>query len=65
MKTYKFDLQKAINFPLNSLLNDETNSENKRNFHDKIKTLVRLLAGQTCVITSTLTVNPTKHPKGE
>ena len=64
LKMYKFDLQKSINFPLNSLLDDKTNEDNKRNFNEKIKTLLRLLAGQTCVITSTLTVNPSKHPLG-
>ncbi len=62
LKVYKFDLQKAINFPLNSLLDDKTNEENVRNFNEKIRTLCRLLAGQTCSITSTLVVNPTKHP---
>jgi hypothetical protein len=62
LKLYKFDLQKAINFPLNSLLDDKTNEENVRNFNEKIRTLCRLLAGQTCSITSTLVVNPTKHP---
>ena len=63
LKTYRFDLQKAINFPLNSLLEDKGGeaSENRRNFGEKIKTLVRLLSGQTCTITSTLTVNPSKH----
>ena len=30
---------------------------------EKIKTITRLLSGQTCAITSTLTVNATKHPK--
>ena len=44
MKMYKFDLQKAINFPLNSLLDDKSNEDNVRNFNDKIKTLVRLLS---------------------
>jgi hypothetical protein len=63
LKMYKFDLQKAINFPLNSLLEDKSSEEGKRNFAEKIKTLVRLLSGQTCTINSTLTVNPTKHPK--
>lgn len=63
LKMYKFDLQKAINFPLNSLLDDKTSDENKRNFSEKIKTLCRLLSGQTCTITSTLTVNPSKHPQ--
>lgn len=62
-KMYKFDLQKAINFPLNSMLEDKDSEENRRNFNEKIKTLIRLLSGQTCTITSTLTVNPTKHPK--
>lgn len=61
-KMYKFDLQKAINFPLNSLLDDKTNVENIRNFNEKIRTLVRLLDGQTCSITSSLQVNPSKHP---
>lgn len=63
LKMYKFDLQKAINFPLNSLLEDKTSDENRRNFSEKIKTLCRLLSGQMCTITSTLTVNPTKHPQ--
>ena len=62
MKAYKFELQKAINFPLNSLLDDKTNEENVRNFNDKIRTFIRLLSGQTCAITSTLLVNPTRHP---
>ena len=62
LKNYKFDLQKAINFILNSLLDD--NNDNKRNFEDKIKTILRLLNGETCVITSILTVYPKKHPKG-
>ena len=63
LKLYKFDLQKAINFPLNSLLEDETNEENRRNFNEKIKTLLRLLSGQTCDITTSLRVAPSKHPK--
>ena len=63
LKIYKFDLQKAINFPLNSLLDDKNSEENRRNFIEKIKTLCRLLTGQICMITSTLTVNPTKHPR--
>jgi hypothetical protein len=63
-KSYKYELQNAINFSLNSLLEDESNVDNKRNFHDKIKTIIRLLNGETCVITSILTVNPKKHPKG-
>jgi nucleoporin GLE1 len=62
LKMYKFELQKAINFPLNSLLDDKTNEENVRNFNDKIRTFIRLLSGQTCAITSTLVVNPTRHP---
>lgn len=62
LKSYKFDLQKAINFPLNSLLDDKTNDDNARNFNEKIRTLCRLLAGQTCSITSTLMINPSKHP---
>jgi hypothetical protein len=62
-KAHKFDLQKAINFPLNSLLEDNTNEENRRNFNDKIKTLLRLLNGQTCDITTSLRVAPSKHPK--
>jgi len=62
LKLYKFDLQKAINFPLNSLMEDKTNEDNVRNFNEKIRTLIRLLNGQTCSITSTLVVNPTKHP---
>ncbi len=63
LKMYKFDLQKAINFPINSLLDDKTNEESRRQFAEKIKTLLKLLAGQTCTITTTLTVNPTKHPR--
>lgn len=43
-------------------MEDKTSDENRRNFSEKIKTLCRLLSGQTCTITSTLTVNPTKHP---
>lgn len=64
-KMYKFDLQKAVNFPLNSLLDDSERSieENKRNFTEKIKTLCKLFSGQTCTITSTLTVNATKNPR--
>ena len=62
-KLYKFDLQKAINFPLNSLLEDNTSEENRRLYADKIKTLLRLLSGQTCAITTTLTVNTGKHPR--
>ena len=64
LKSYKNDLQQAINFTLNSLLEDENQSNNKRNFEDKIKTLLRLFNGDTCVITSILTVNPKRHPKG-
>jgi hypothetical protein len=63
LKNYKFDLQKAINFLLNSLLDDD--NDNKRNFEDKIKTILRILNGETCVITSILTINPKKHPKGK
>ncbi len=63
LKNYKFDLQKAITFLLNSLLVDD--EDNKRNFEDKIKTILRILNGETCVITSILTVNPKKHPKGK
>ena len=63
LKMYKFDLQKAINFPINSLLDDKTSEENRRQFAEKIRTLLKLLAGQTCTITTTLTVNPTKHPR--
>ena len=62
-KSHKFDLQKAINFPLNSLLEDNTNEENRRNFDEKIKTLLRLLNGQTVDITTSLRVAPSKHPK--
>ncbi len=63
LKLYKFDLQKAINFPLNSLLDDETDEQNKRIFYERIKTLLKLFSGQNCAITTTLTVNPLKHPK--
>jgi uncharacterized alpha-E superfamily protein len=63
LKLHKFDLQKAINFPLNSLLEDDSNEENRRNFNDKIKTLLRLLSGHTCDITTTLRVAPSKHPR--
>jgi hypothetical protein len=65
LKMYRFDLQKAINFPLNSMLEDKEgdSSENRRNFVEKIKTLGRLLSGQTCTITSTLSVNPSRHAK--
>ena len=45
LKMYKFDLQKAVNFPLNSMLEDKSNEDNKRNFNEKIKTLLRLLKG--------------------
>ncbi len=62
-KSHKFDLQKAINFPLNSLLEDNTNEENRRNFDEKIKTLLRLLSGQTVNITTSLRVAPSTHPK--
>jgi len=62
LKMYKFELQKAINFPLNSLLDDKTNEDNVRNFDEKIRTFIRLFNGQTCAITSTLVVNPTRHP---
>jgi hypothetical protein len=61
-KKYKFDLQKAINFPLNSMLFDKNSDENRRMFTEKVKTLQRLLAGQTCAINTTLTVNATKYP---
>jgi hypothetical protein len=65
LKMYRFDLQKAINFPLNTMLEDKEGdlNENRRNFVEKIKTLGRLLSGQTCTITSTLTVNPTRQAK--
>jgi hypothetical protein len=63
LKLYKFDLQRAINFPLNSLLDDNTDEQNKRIFYERVKTLIKLFSGQTCAITTTLTVNPTKHPK--
>lgn len=62
-KSHKFDLQKSINFPLNSLLEDNTNEENRRNFDEKIKTLLRLLSGQTVNITTSLRVAPSTHPK--
>ncbi|CAF0786394.1 unnamed protein product [Brachionus calyciflorus] len=62
-KMYKFELQKAINFPLNSLLEDKNSDEARRIFDEKIITLVRLLSGQNCTITSTLTVSASKHPK--
>ncbi len=45
LKMYKFDLQKAVNFPLNSMLEDKSSEDNKRNFNEKIKTLLRLLKG--------------------
>ena len=41
----KFDLQKAVNFPLNSMLEDNSSEDNRRNFNEKIKTLLRLLNG--------------------
>lgn len=63
LKSYRFELQKAINFPLNSLLNDESSVAAQREFMDKVKTITRLLSGQTCTITSTLTVNPNKHKR--
>ncbi len=45
LKMYKFDLQKAVNFPLNSMLEDKSSEDNKKNFNEKIKTLLRLLKG--------------------
>lgn len=60
-KLYKFELQKAINFPLNSLLGTDENSD--VNFHDKIKTLLRLLSGQICRVTSTITIDACRHPR--
>ena len=45
LKMYKFDLQKAVNFPLNSMLEDKCSDDNRRNFIEKIKTLIRLLNG--------------------
>ena len=60
-KLYKFELQKAINFPLNSLLGTNENSD--ANFHEKIKTLLRLLSGQTCKVTSSITIDTSKHPR--
>ncbi len=45
LKMYKFDLQKAVNFPLNSMLEDNSSEDNRRNFNEKIKTLLRLLNG--------------------
>lgn len=63
LKRYKFDLQKAINFPINALLDDETNPDNKKQFTEKLINIQKLLGGQTRPITSVLTVNPTKHPK--
>lgn len=63
LKSYKFELQKAIVFPLNSLLNDESSQYAQREFMKKVETIVKLLSGQICTITSTLTVNPTKHER--
>lgn len=66
LKAYKFDLQKAVTFPLNTILDSKEAkgdmNEYRRNVVEKIKILVRLLGGQTCSITSTLTVNTSKHP---
>ena len=64
LKMFRFDLQKAINFPLNSLLDDGDSLESKKMYLEKIKTVVKLLSGQTCMITSTLTVSTAKHPRG-
>lgn len=64
LKAFRFDLQKAINFPVNSLLDDGTSSESRKMYLEKIKTIVRLLSGQTCMITSTLTVSAAKHARG-
>jgi len=63
LKRYKFDLQKAINFPINALLDDESNPDSKKQFTERMINIQRLLSGQTRPVTSTLTVNPTKHPK--
>ena len=62
LKKYRLDLQKAINFLLNSLLDDDVDA--KKNFDDKIKTILRILNGEICAVTSILTVNTKKHPKG-
>jgi DNA-binding helix-hairpin-helix protein with protein kinase domain len=62
-KLYKFDLQKAINFPLNSLLEDNTSEDNRKLYAEKKETLLKLLSGQSCAITTTLTVNTGKHPR--
>lgn len=45
LKMYKFDLQKAVNFPLNSMLEEKSSEDNRRFFKEKIKTLIRLLNG--------------------
>lgn len=63
LKRYKFDLQKAINFTINALLDDEANPDSKKQFMEKVINIQRLLSGQTRPISSMLTVNPTKHPK--
>lgn len=46
------------------MLDDKASLENRRQFEEKIKTLCRLLSGQACTITSTLSVNAGKHPQG-
>ena len=42
---YEFDLEKAVNFPLNSMLEYKSSEDNERNFNEKIKSLLRLLKG--------------------
>ncbi|KAL1513116.1 hypothetical protein ABEB36_002578 [Hypothenemus hampei] len=58
LKTFKFDLKKAVNIPVNSL-----SGVNANHILDKFVKLHRLLTGQTVVIAGKQ-INAAQHPQG-
>ncbi|XP_030745902.1 nucleoporin GLE1 isoform X2 [Sitophilus oryzae] len=58
LKTFKFDLKKAINIPVNSL-----SGVTSDHIMDKYQKLHRLLSGQTVLIADKQ-INASKHPQG-